>query len=83
MKELKHSCKILYEKGLFEAGTVQGSMHPRNNIYLRYKSGVNSRYEHVEVTVDEAAAIIACLSHAIIEVTNKKRDELSPDLPKK
>jgi len=68
-KSLKH----IYKRGYFEAGTVKGSAHPRNNIYLRF-----AKNEEWDFTVDEAAAIVSVLGCAIMDYTHDKRDELSP-----
>ena len=73
IKSLKHKYKV----GGFEAGMVKGSKHPRNNIWLKI-SGRANKYEKFDFTIDEAAAIISCLSCAIVDYTHDKRDLLKP-----
>jgi len=66
-----------YKKGGIEAGLVKGSFHPRNNIHLRFikRSG---KFEGMDLTVDEAGAVISCLGAAIMDYTFGKREMLKP-----
>jgi len=54
-----------------EGGLVEGSVHPENSIYL----GVKFRDEPTtwlhEMTEEEAAAIISCLSHSLVAATKR------------
>ena len=66
--------------GGFQAGIVNGSAHPRNNIYLKI-IGNDGKYDEIDFTVDEAAAIINVLASAIAQYTQPKRDVLAPITP--
>jgi hypothetical protein len=61
----------------FEAGYVIGSVHPRNNIYLRFSVASGIRWEF-DFTVDEAASIISVLAATIAHWTSDKREALAP-----
>lgn len=76
----RHSSRVDYHIGRIEGGIVTGSKHPVNNIYLRCTPGKGRRNGIVdmEVTVDEAAAIIHVLSGALLDFTTGKRDILTP-----
>jgi hypothetical protein len=74
------SARVSYKIGYFEGGTVRGSEHPRNNIYLLIsgRRKQNGMPIEVDLTIDEAAAVIQVLGTAILDYTVGKRDLLKP-----
>jgi hypothetical protein len=76
-RKTKVSTKAAYKIGSFEAGLVTHSAHPVNNIYLKIFDK-NRRRSEMDLTVDEAAAIIHVLGAAIIDYTVSLREVLTP-----
>jgi len=54
-----------------EGGLVEGSAHPENTIYLKVKFREELTTWLHEMTEEEAAAIISCLSHSLVAATKR------------
>jgi hypothetical protein len=68
---------IAYTNWFIEAGRVKNSIHRVNTVYLMLRDiePTDGLMEHIEIdlTNDEAMAIVSCLSAAVFSSTFKKR----------